>query len=266
MEKTAQKPDYYPRVAVPASLGESGLALLRRRETARCAVFASWAALEPEEGSYDAAAFEALRADLVRVAALGAEPVLCLYRNETPAWFEAKGGWLAEDNLRCYLRYVGKTVRTVGHLAGDYITFYEPNVLAWGEGKNRGHVNRTLKMLSYIACTHVRAYRLIRDTREPRDLGDTRVGFVLRMYPELDMRRALLRGAVPATASGYQRMPLMAMARGAFIAPMRNVLRVRPGNWCEFIGVSGAPEESKRRECCVEAESFTGLPAWIMEE
>jgi len=261
-----RKPDFYPVVAVPASLGEEALALLRRRETARCAVFASWAELEPTEGAYDAAAYESLRAQLVRVAALGVEPVLCLYRDETPGWFETRGGWLEEDNLRCYLRYVGKTVRTLGHLAGDYITFYEPNVLAWGEGRNRGHVNQTLKILSHIACTHVRAYRLIRDTRSPRQLGDTRVGFVLRMYPELDLRRALLRGAAPATASGYQRMPLMAMAKGAFIPPLRNVLRVRPGDWCEFIGVSGAPQGEKRRECCREAESFTGIPAWIMED
>ena len=69
-------------------------------DTARRVVFASWALLEPTEGHTDAPAAAAVREELMRCVARGEPPVLCLYAGEDPAWFAAKGGWLAEDNLR----------------------------------------------------------------------------------------------------------------------------------------------------------------------
>lgn len=80
-------------------------------DTARRVVFASWALLEPTEGHTDAPAAAAVREELMRCIARGEPPVLCLYAGEDPAWFAAKGGWLAEDNLRCFLRYAGRAAR-----------------------------------------------------------------------------------------------------------------------------------------------------------
>ena len=104
---------------------------LRRETPQRVLVFAPWAALEPEEGRFDAEALSAVREELMAVLRMDAEPVLCLYAGEDPAWFLQKGGWGKEDNLRCYLRYAGKLVRAVGHLASEYVTFFEPNELSW---------------------------------------------------------------------------------------------------------------------------------------
>lgn len=257
-------PDPYLRLPAPAQLDGEALAGLRRREAERCVVFAHWSALEPREGQFDDAALESLRASLVAVGALRCEPVLCLYRDRSPAWFTERGGWQNEDNLRSYLRYAGRLTRALGHLAAEYITFYEPNALAWAEA-GPGRVRRAFRAVSNMAGAHVRAFRLIRDTRQQRQLGDTAVGFVLRMYPELDLRRGLLKGANPATASGYQRMPLLAMGKGEFIPPMHNGLRIRPGDWADFVGVTGA-EGEKRLICCREVEDFSGIPARVMEE
>ena len=257
MEKAAEQPNTFPALYTGAAAPVG----------ANCrVVFASWARLEPEEGRTDPAAAERVREELMRCAARGERAVLCLYAGEDPAWFAEKGGWLAEDNIRCYLRYAGRAVRALGHLADDYITMYEPNELVWRKSANR-NLNLRLRMLSHMACAHVRAVRLVRDTREQRQLSDTRVGFVLRMFPAIDLRRGLLRGDNAATASAYEILPLLAMARGDFLPPLRNALRIRPGRWADFIAVSGGGSEEKRRYCCRAAATLTEAEIWeVMDD
>ena len=224
-----------------------------------CAVFADWAALEPMEGVLDVAALEDLRRELILTGTRGADPALCLFRSSAPDWFLQRGGWAKEDNLRCYLRYVGRLVRAVGHLADVFITFYEPNEYVWHRQKQK--TAASFRELSHIACVHARAVRLIRDTRWQRGLEDTCTGFVLRMAPSLYMRRALLRGVSRTTASGYQKLPLLAMAKGEFLPPLRNTLRIVPGDWADFIGISCA-DEGVREQVRAETRALTPLPLW----
>ena len=266
MAKTAEETKTYPRISAPGALSESTLAFLRRRAPERCVVFASWERLEPEEGEFDETALEELRTELMTVGSLGAEPVLSLYRGEDPAWFSDRDGWVMEDDLRCFLRYVGKVVRSVGHLAAEYITFYEPNVIAWGERGKRPPYHAAILTMSYMGCAHIRACRLIKDTRMSRDLGETAVGVVMKLWPESELRRDLFRSKAPAGAFGYQRLPLLAMTKGEFKAPMRNVLRAQKGTWADFVGVTGPEDALRRAKCCAWAEQLTGVEARIMEE
>ena len=251
--------------------------ILRRREAEQAVVEADWAALEPEEGSYDESAWNELRYALMAVLSVGTEPVLCLYNGSEPAWFREKGGWEQEDNLRCYLRFVARTVRAAGHLAARYLTFCDVNAHAW-EGRT---MRRALLAMSHMACTHVRAYRLLHDMRKDRGWDDTAVGFALRMYPAPS-----LRGGVPlktpAHPAVYQTAPLRAMARGSFLLPLRNVLRIRSGEWCDFVGVCPpgaekrlhvgvhpveemAPDAAAMAECCLAAGLLTEKPVWLLE-
>lgn len=253
----------FPRVSVPASLDGPALAFLRRRQPERCMVFADWEELEPEEDRFDEDAFRRLREALMTAGSLGAEPVLCLYRGADPAWFAAKGGWLREDNLRCYLRYAGRTVRTVGHLAAEYVTFFEPNAQVWqeeGESLFPG-----VRKLSHMACAHIRAVRLIRDTRTQRQLDETKIGFVLRMETPGALRRAVMLRRLPGGGL-YQKLPLLAMAGGRFLPPMRNALRVQEGAWADFVGVACGQDAAKRDDCCRRVRQLTGAEPWIMEE
>ena len=253
MEKAPEKENTFPMLYAGARRAPDG--------TRRRVIFAPWAKLEPAEGHPDAAAADAVREELMRALSRGEEPVLCLYAGEDPAWFTEKGGWLCEDNIRSFLRYAGRAARAVGHLTDEYITFFEPNELVWRKSAHR-NVGLRFKMLSHMACAHVRAVRLVRDTRTQRQLGETRVGFVLRMYPAIDLRRGLLRGDNAATASAYEILPLLAMARGDFLPPLRNPLRIRPGDWADFVGVSGGGSAEKRRYCCRAAASLTDTEVW----
>ena len=146
-------------------------------------------------------------------------------------------------------------------MTDEYITFFEPNELVWKKSANR-NLRLRFKMLSHMACAHVRAVKLVRDTRAQRQLPETRLGFVLRMYPAIELRRGLLRGDNAATASAYEILPLLAMARGEFLPPLRNTLRIRPGSWADFIAVSGGGDEEKRRYCCRAAATLAETEIW----
>ncbi len=266
MAKAQETKKAYPRISAPETLDEKTVAFLRRRAPERCVVFAAWDKLEPAEGQFDEDAFEELRRRLMVVGSLGAEPVLSLYRGEDPDWFSDRDGWVMEDDLRCYLRYVGKAVRSVGHLVSEYITFYEPNVMAWGEPGGRTRAHAAVLTMSYMASANARAYRLIRDTRRTRELGDTSVGLVMRMFPEADLRMDLLREKAPASAGGFQRLPLLAMTKAEFRRPMKNMLRIQQDTWADFVGVTGPEDAEKRSLCCARVEQLTGVSAMIMEE
>jgi hypothetical protein len=120
--------------------------------------------------------------------------------------------------------------------------------------------------MSYMACAHIRAYRLIKDTRMGRELGETSVGLVMKLFPRHELRRDLLRNRAPASDVSYQQLPLLAMTKGEFRFPMRNMLRAQKGTWADFLGVTGAEDAEGRARCCAEAEQLTGVEARIMEE
>lgn len=238
--------------------------LIRLRALGRCDVLIrlSWAELEPEQGRYDEAAFARLREGLIRLGALGLEPVLCLFDGEGPGWFARGGGWDQESNLGCSLRFVGKVVRSVGHLADRYATFYEPNAAAL-----RDHaLTKGARRLSHMACVHIRAYRLIHDMRDDRRWDDTRVGFVYRVTPpRLFQGRAFTLVQLPV--STIRDVPLRAMARGEFAPPLRNVLRVQPGTWCDFVGLSLTDKASAlaAEKLALQIGMTVDAPVWLAD-
>lgn len=234
---------------------------LRALAPGRCMVFADWAEIQPEESRYDREAIARLRERLMRTISLGVEPVLCLYRWEAPAWFLAIGGWEREDNLRCYLRYVSRVVRALGHLVSEYVTFFSPNREAWNSGAVLSIARRT-RVLSHMACDHVRAYRLIRDLREQRGWKGTRIGIVLRMAPERELRRGLLPMTGVLNARIYESLTLRAMALGEFRPPLRNVLRIRRGEWCDFVAVHCRP--GVEEFCLKKAGEMVAAPLLLM--
>ena len=234
---------------------------LRALAPGRCMVFAVWSQIQPEEDRSDRDALERLREKLMRTISLGAEPVLCLCRWEAPDWFLAMGGWEREDNLRCFLRYVSRVVRSVGHLVREYITFFAPNREAWNSGAVLSLPRRT-RVLSHMACDHVRAYRLIRDLREQRGWGDTRIGMVLRMAPQRELRRGLLPMTGRLNEQIYESLTIRAMVLGEFRPPLRNVLRIQRGQWCDFVAIHCRP--GVEEICLRKAGEIVDTPLLLM--
>lgn len=247
----------------PSAWSPSEAPRLRALAPGRCLVFARWAEIQPEETVYDKAVLAELRERLMRTISLGMEPVLCLYRWEAPAWFLAAGGWEREDNLRCFLRYVSRVVRSVGHLVNEYVTFFAPNREAWNSGSTFSLARRA-RVLSHMACDHVRAYRLIRDLREQRGWPETRVGIVLRMAPQRELRRRFLPMTGPLNEQIYEVLTLRTMALGEFRAPLRNVLRIRQGTWCDFAAIHCRP--GAEEVCLEKAREIVDIPLYLLRQ
>lgn len=197
--------------------------LLRQLGVRSCLVSCSWARLEPIRGQFSRSEFDALLSQLMRLRSLGIEPLLCLWHGNEPAWL---GGWRKEESLQLYLRYVQHVLDEAGHLVAEYLTFAEPNALLLSFHKP------DMQSLSTVAAAHLRSYRLIHDHRRARGFRDTAVGFALHMYPPSMGRigsHALLRL--------YQDLPLRAMARGEFSAPLHNLTRAPAALYCDFLGL-----------------------------
>ena len=235
-----------------AVLPESEALRLRLADAELCMVFASWELLEPVQDTYSESAYDVLRERLIRLISLGIEPVLCLYHGEMPGWFRLRGGWKKEDNLRHYLRYVGKTVRSVGHLVSRYITVAEPERLCRSGKVTLSAPLDAMASLSNMIGGHVRAYRLIHDTRTQRGLKDTSVGFLLHMTPASPLRRRFL-GELDLLEAEL----LTAMARGRFAPPLINPLRIKAGEWCDFVAVRVEEEGEAAEKLRQEAEILT---------
>ena len=231
---------------------------LRAEAPIRALVTASWAELEPEAGRYSDAAFTALRDRLARITALDAEAVVCLFREDEPAWFTGRGGWEREDNIVSFLRFAGKLARETAHLAAGYMTFCAPNDSAWAR---RRDPIRFYRRLSHMACAHVRAYRLMRDTCDSRGYTDRPIGIGMRFYPLRGVLPDRKDAAFPPLAPAmYQSIPLRAFDAGKFSPPMVNTLRAQSGHWCDFIAVFPVRDGEA---ALAAAKSVTDTPLWL---
>lgn len=87
---------------------------------------ASWAAVEPRRGDYDAVALGALRAQVVASRRRGEEPVLVLHAGGLPDWVIARGGWLDPDAVSAFGCYVEALGRQLGELTRFQVATWAP--------------------------------------------------------------------------------------------------------------------------------------------
>ena len=205
-----------------------------------------WARVEPEEGRFDEAALAHIKEELMLLLAVGIRPLVTLYHFTTPMWFEDKGGWEQYDNVRCFLIYVERVVKTIGHLCSEYITINEPNVYAfggyvagiWPPGKKR--MSAAFSVMSNLASAHIKAYRLIHDVRRSLGFRDSRVSFAnhLRVFEPKNRMNPAHRLAAAEGEKLFQGLLTEAMVTGQFHRPLRNNGRDRKGTYCDFHAVN----------------------------
>ena len=222
--------------------------LMRELGVKTCCLDVSWARLEPEESLFDRNALDDLREEILLLRGLHILPLLRFDRDTPPDWFLKKGGWENADNIRAWLLYIERVVREIGHLVCEYITFIEPNAYAMhaflSDERSPAHRVRAMMSASHVmsvmATAHIRAYRLIHDLRRGLGFSDTKVGFSLQMYMfRVSHRMEFVRaGGTKNVEKWFHKQPLSAMATGHFTLPMRAPQRVRPGTYCDFLGVN----------------------------
>lgn len=136
-----------------------------------------WSRLEPEEGTWDAAAFQHYKEYIAELRQRGIEPFLNIWHWTVPVWFAEKGGFAKRSNLR-YFDELVKKVRD--ELLADVryvITLNEPNVYAacsYSTGEWPPQEKSQLKMFWVywnLAHAHKRAWRIIKHKKPTIQIG-----------------------------------------------------------------------------------------------
>lgn len=204
-----------------------------------------WARIEPQEGVFDEEAIAHVKEEILLLLGFGIKPLVTLHHFTNPMWFELKGGWEQYENVRSFLIYVEKIIKSLGHLVNEYITINEPNVYAfngymagaWPPGYKRPSLAFTV--MSNMAAAHIKAYRLIHDIRRSMGFRDTKVSFAnhLRIF-EPKNGTPLYRSNTAEARKLFQELLTLAMTVGEFKRPLKNYGRDRRGTYCDFHAVN----------------------------
>lgn len=148
-----------------------------------------WSRIEPREGEFSDEEFGKIRAELMLLKEHGISALVTLHHFSNPMWFEDMGGFMCENYLEIFLRYVAKVVEKLGDLIDEYITINEPNVyavsgyIAGGDAFPPGENSKSkaVEVMNRMGVCHRRAYELIHQMREAKGYTDTKVGFAHHM-------------------------------------------------------------------------------------
>ncbi len=207
-----------------------------------CRLTVDWARIEPAQDVFDDAAIAHVREEILYLRAMGVRVVLVLHEFSVPAWIQKLGGWTKPDNLRFFLRYVEKLVRTVGHLVEDYVPISQPNLYAWcawyaGAWPPEKKSALSLRAAaSALVAAHVESYRLIHELRKELGLRDTRVGasVYMRMLRARNGKTPLRFAGASCADRLFQTAVSEAMVCGKFSAYVKDLAKAKKGCFCDF--------------------------------
>src|SRR5574341_1522883 len=107
----------------------------------------------------------------------GIRPMVTLHHFTNPIWLADKGGWLNEDAVGRFQRYVKKAVGELADLCDLWCTINEPSVYA-AEGYFTGHwppghsdANEYFRVVYQLLLAHAAAYTTIRDIQPKAQIG-----------------------------------------------------------------------------------------------
>lgn len=225
---------------------QEDIRLVRQMGLPVCRFCLEWPRIEPREGQFDEEAISRIAQELYLLRSKGVRLSLTLHRFSDPIWFLEKGGWENPDNILCFLRYTEKILRTLGHLASEYIVLDEANLYAmngycfgiWPPGKKS--LSTAMQVMSVLAAAHIRSYKLIHAVRREIGFDETRVGCSIHMRA-IEPKNAgnpLHRTAAAQYARILQLDPARAMLTGCFRKPLKNYALAREGIYADFIGLA----------------------------
>lgn len=98
----------------------------------------AWDKIEPEEGMFDEAAIQHYQTFCDKIVAAGMQPVVTLHHFVHPQWFEEKGAFEKEDNIKHFVNFGVKMFDALkDHGVKIWCTINEPGVLVF-QGYFRG--------------------------------------------------------------------------------------------------------------------------------
>lgn len=126
-----------------------------------------WARIEPNPGEFDPSALANYRDMISGALRRGLVPMVTLYHFTNPTWFLEGGGWLADESIESFRRYVRAVLGALGDLTDLWVTINEPNVYAYAAYASgdfppgRESARELLKVMENQVKGHAAAYEAI---------------------------------------------------------------------------------------------------------
>jgi beta-glucosidase len=128
-----------------------------------------WSRIEPEDGRFDHDAIRHYKDVVKAIRERGMEPMITLWHFTNPIWFTEQGGFLNEDAVSRFVRFVGFVVDNLKDDVNLWITFNEATSIYSGMAFLRGvwppqckSVRAYLKVIKNFAIAHRQAYEEIK--------------------------------------------------------------------------------------------------------
>lgn len=142
----------------------------------RCGV--DWARLQPEPFAlFDEAVVDEYQEFFAHLKDHGMEILLVLHHFTNPLWFEARGGWLEENNISVFVDFVQQCVQHFSPYVTGWNTFNEPNVYVGGAflmgyfPPHNKSLRKANRVLNYLGQAHRICYDLIKDQFPDHQVG-----------------------------------------------------------------------------------------------
>ena len=135
-----------------------------------------WSRVEPEPGSWNAAALGRYREMLKGLRQRGLSPMVTLHHFTNPRWLSERGGWLVPEVVPAFARYASYVASVLGDLCDTWCTLNEPGIyaaFAYILGRWPGETG----LLPFIRVTrhqlraHAAAYRAVKAVQAHARVG-----------------------------------------------------------------------------------------------
>lgn len=205
-----------------------------------------WARLEPKQGVFDEAEFKHYRDEILLLKKLGIEPLLTLHHFTDPLWFLEKGAFESKESVDIFLSFVKKAVEKLGDIVSGYITINEPNVYAtsgffFGEfPPGKKSMGLTFRVLNNMAECHVKAYKMIHETRKDMGYDDTKVSYAhhMRVFVPKNPKNIWHIICTPLLHRLFQSCISKTFLTGKGCYPLHRVKDAGKGLFCDFHAVN----------------------------
>jgi beta-glucosidase len=137
-----------------------------------------WSRMEPAYAHWSDSAVMRYREIIREARRRGMRVFVSLHHFTHPRWFEARGGFLDAQAAELFRHYAKRSVRSLGDLVTDWVTFNEPNVYAafgylFGEFPpgRINELNSVLSVFGNMMRAHAAAYDVIHREQPEANVG-----------------------------------------------------------------------------------------------
>ncbi|MBN1874859.1 MAG: glycoside hydrolase family 1 protein [Anaerolineae bacterium] len=182
-----------------------------------------WSRVEVAPSRIDTAALDRYREMVRGLHARGIEPMVTLHHFSDPLWFAEQGGWLNENAVAYFTRYVEQVVKALGDEVTLWCTINEPNVytvLGYVLGDFPPGIQdqrQAYRVLRAMLKAHAAAYRRIHQLQVKARVG---LAHNYRFFDPYNPRSPRDRWVARIQDLGYNQSVLNPLLKGTWSLPV----------------------------------------------